>query len=448
MTGTASPAAGARAEVSAGHAGGLAVLGSATARLLAGAAGREDLDAHRSRLGPAVAVWEAAIREQPEGIFDMISVAAIRGRGGGYFPLAEKLAVARRSPGTAVVVVNATESEPASRKDRHLMLHRPHLALDGAQAVAAAAGADRLILAVHPGEPADSLRDAVRERYRDPVPASIVTIPDRYVAGESSALVSWINGGAPLPAGRQVPTAVSGVDGRPTVVSNIESVCHAALVVGAGPGWFRQVGPASTPGSLLVTVAGDVGSPGRVLEVVGPATVADAVEAAGGPIDRPVAVLIGGYAGTWQPADAVLDLQIDPEILARAGSPLGCGLIGVVGASRCGLSEAARLAGWLSSQRAGQCGACDAGLPDLAGAVVGLAEGTAGIRRGTKRIAALGDAIAGRNLCSLPDGTVAMVESAVTTFWEEIGLHRKGRCSGRVDDALFPTPGRRTALAD
>ncbi len=441
-SGNAAPDSAATADTSAGPAAALAVLGSPNARLLAGIAGREDLTSHRNRFA---AVHPA--REQPDRVFSIIAQAGIRGRGGGYFPLAEKLTVARRTPGPAVVVVNATESEPASRKDRHLMLNRPHLALDGAQFVAAAAGADRLILAVHTGPAADSLREALAERGDDPVPPSIVVVPDRYVAGESSAMVSWINGGPPLPAGRTVTTAVRGVDGRPTVVSNIETVCHAALLVDGGPGWFRAVGPASAPGSLLITVAGDVGSPGRVLEVVGPATVGHAVEAAGGPSDHPVAVLIGGYAGTWQPAQDVWDLPIDHETLSKAGSPIGCGLIGVVGAGRCGLREAARLAGWLSSQRAGQCGACDAGLPELAGAVVRLAEGTAGGRRGVRRIASLGDAVSGRNLCHLPDGTVAMVESAVTTFWEEIALHRKRRCSGRVDDALFPTPERTAGLA-
>ncbi len=420
----------------------LAVLGSGNGRLLAGPAGREDLPSHRARLGAT-----SPDLDRPDRIFEMISAAGLRGRGGGYFPLADKMAAARRAPGPAVVVVNATESEPASGKDRHLMLNRPHLILDGAQAVATAVGADRVILAVHAGAPADSLREAASERCGDRAAAVVLVVPDRYVAGESSALVSWINGGPPLPAGRSVPTAVRGVGGRPTVVSNAETLCHAALIVREGPEWFRQLGSADTPGSVLITVTGDVVSPGRVIEVVGPATVGRAVEAAGGAADRPAAVLVGGYAGRWQPAGVVWDLSVDPVALSGAGSPIGCGLLGVVGASRCGLTEAARLAAWLSAQRAGQCGACDAGLPQLAGAMAGLAAGTARVRAAARRIAALGDAVGGRNLCHLPDGAVAMVESAVTTFWDEISLHRRRRCSGRTDDALFPTPARRTGLA-
>lgn len=412
---------------------GLAFLGSGNGRLLAGAPAREDLRAHLGRLGAPG--WD-----DPDRIHDEIAAAGLKGRGGGYFPLAEKMNVARRAPGRAVVVVNATESEPASGKDRHLMLFRPHLILDGAQAVAAAVNADRLIVAVHAGHPAESLREAALERLLDPVAATVVDIPDRYVAGESSALVSWINGGQPVPAGRSQPTAVSGVDGRPTVVSNAETLSHVALILRRGPEWFREVGPAAAPGSVLVTVAGDVASPGRVLEVVGPATVGEAVVAAGGTTERPEAILVGGYAGRWQPTSAIWDLPVDPVTLTEAGSPIGCGLLGVLGASRCGLAEASRLAGWLSSQRAGQCGSCDAGLPALAEAVAGLAEGRVRSRRALGRIVALGDEVAGRNLCHLPDGAVAMVESALTTFWEELGLHGKRRCSGRTDGQLFPTP--------
>ena len=370
----------------------------------------------------------------------MVREAGLRGRGGGYFPLAEKMDAARRTPGPAVVVVNATESEPASAKDRHLMLLRPHLILDGAQAVAAAVHADRVVVAVHAGAPADSLCRAVGERDSDPVPCEVSNVPEHYVAGESGALVSWIDGGPPLPTGRSRPSAISGVGGRPTVVSNAETLSHVALIVGAGPDWFRAVGPEAAPGSVLITVTGDVASPGRVLEVVGPATVGEAVASAGGSTGRPSAVLIGGYAGRWQPADAVWDLPLDPVRLAEVGSPIGCGLIGVLAADRCGLAEAARLAGWLAGQRAGQCGTCDAGLPALAEAVAGLAAGTLRSRRGLRRIADLGDALAGRNLCHLPDGALSMVESALTTFWDELALHEKRRCSGRSDAPLFPTP--------
>lgn len=432
--GTAPAGAGSGAPEAGGHiTAGLAVAGSGRARLLAGAPGREDLHLHRGRSGrPA---WD-----RPDRIFDSVQAAGLRGRGGGYFPLAEKMDAARRSPGPAVVVVNATESEPASAKDRYLMLFRPHLILDGAQAVAAAVNADRVVLAVHSGAPAQSLCRAVGERDSDPVPCEVSFVPDRYVAGESGALVSWIDGGPALPTGRSRPSAISGVGGRPTVVSNAETVSHVALIVQAGPDWFRAVGPEAAPGSVLITVTGDVASPGRVLEVVGPATVGEAVAAAGGSTGRPAAVLIGGYAGRWQPVDAVWDLPVDPVRLAEAGSPIGCGLFGVLAADRCGLAEAARLAGWLATQRAGQCGTCDAGLPALAEAAAGVAAGSLRGRKGLRRIADLGDALAGRNLCHLPDGALSMVESALTTFWDEMALHEKRRCSGRSDAPLFPIP--------
>lgn len=418
---------------------GIARLGSAAARLLAGRAGREDLADHDARLGPLPDWWR-----RPEDLVAVVRESGLAGRGGGYFPLASKLESARSVRAPAVVVVNATESEPASAKDRMLLEHRPHLLLDGAQALAAAAGADRVIVALHSGAAGfDSIRSAIEER-KDPGAAAteLAVVPDRYVAGESSALVAFINGGAALPAARSVPTAVSGVAGRPTVVSNAETASHLALIARRGAGWFREAGTDLSPGSTLVTVAGDVAFPGHVLEVLQPVTLGTVVTAAGGSPVPPQALLIGGYAGTWVPGDRAWVSTLDATRLARAGTPLGCGLVGVLGAGRCGLAEAARLMSWLSDQRAGQCGTCTMGLPALAGRLGAIAEGTQRGRREVHRIVALGETISGRGLCGLPDGAVAMVESALSTFSDEQRLHRKGRCSGRREDPVFPIPGR------
>lgn len=417
----------------------VARLGSSGGRLLAGLPSREGLFHHQDRLGP-LPDWSG----RPEELVSIIRESGLAGRGGGYFPLASKLDAARSVPGPAVVVVNATESEPASAKDRVLLECRPHLVLDGAQALAAAATADRVIVATHSGAAGfESIRDAMAERRGDRVPAELIAVPDRYVAGESSALVSFINGGEALPASRGVPTAVSGVASRPTVVSNAETASHLALIARFGARWFREAGTDLSPGSTLVTVAGDVAFPGRVLEVIRPVTIGAVISAAGASSLPPQAVLLGGYAGTWVPGERAWVSPLDATRLAGSGTPLGCGLLGVLGPGRCGLAEAARLMAWLSDERAGQCGTCALGLPAVAERLTSIADGTQRRRREIHRIVALGETIAGRGLCGLPDGAVGMVESALTTFSEELRHHRRGRCSARCDDPVFQVPGRR-----
>jgi NADH:ubiquinone oxidoreductase subunit F (NADH-binding) len=412
-------------------------LGSEGGRLLAGPAARESWPDHLGRLGP---MPDGA--ESPRDLVDQLARSGLVGRGGGYFPLESKMRTALSSPGTPVVVVNACESEPAVRKDRLLLRHRPHLVLDGALAVAAALEADRVIIASHAGSFARaSAALAATERPTRSIQVEFVDVPNTYIAGESTALVSFLNGGPALPPGRTVPTAVSGVDGRPTVVSNTETLAHAAMIARFGSAWFREAGSPDAPGSVLVTTAGDVRHE-DVLEVVERVTVGEALEAAGGVRGEPQAVLVGGYAGTWVPAHRIWQAPLDAAFLRRLGAPLGCGLLGVVASDRCGLVETARLIGWLAGERAGQCGACTLGMPDLADRMLGLADGS---RRGGKevrRIVSLGETISGRGLCHLPDTAVAMAESALVTFADELKLHKQGRCSGRCDEPVFPVPER------
>lgn len=413
-------------------------LGDARARLLAGPLGRETFDEHTARLGPL-----PRLSPPDDALLRLIDTSGLTGRGGGHFPLAAKIAASRRAAGPATVVVNATESEPASAKDRLLLEHRPHLVLDGAVAVAAAAGADTIVVVTHEGSPSiGSIAAALAERAgREPaaLPSELACVPDRYIAGESSALVSYLNGGPPVPPSRSRPTAECGVAGRPTVVSNAETLAHAALIARKGSHWFREAGGASAPGSLLITLHGDVGRPGTVLELLAPASLADVVEAALGPAQAWKAALVGGYAGTWvnrQEAAAT-------SLLAgrnSSGPAIGSGLIAVLDDTRCGLAEASRLLDWLTAQRAGQCGACNFGLPLVAEQMAGLASGSASVKRVSRRVASLGLALTGRGLCHLPDGAVAMAESALVAFHEEARLHRRGRCTARQEPGALPLP--------
>lgn len=415
---------------------GLASLGDPGGVLLSGAPGPEDLSQHEDRLGsltlhPTVAMLGELAR------------SGLTGRGGGQYPLGAKIGAARKSPGAAVVVINGSESEPASGKDRLLLTTRPHLVLDGAQVVAAAAGAERVIVAVHDHQDVHvALRTALRQRQNDQVEVGVHTVAAGYLAGESGALVSALSGGPATPTARAVPTAVAGVDGRPTVVSNVETVAHAALIARFGAAWFAGLGPPSMAGTVLVTVSGDVGAPGRVLEVVGQATIGDALRAAGTMPSEVQAVLLGGYGGSWLPGAAAARTAVDPVALRAAGTPFGCGLVAAIDHSRCGLAESSRLASWLSDARAGQCGGCTRGLPHMAQALEALADGRAAGRRQPQRILSLGEALSGTGLCHLPDSAVAMVASALAVFADEAGHHRRGRCRGGLAPSSLPLVGR------
>jgi NADH:ubiquinone oxidoreductase subunit F (NADH-binding) len=380
--------------------------------------------------------------------------AGLTGRGGAAFPAWRKMrAVAetgrRAGPlhsqvGT-VVVANGTESEPASGKDRMLLTRAPHLVLDGIALAAEAVGATRGYLSLHAGndELARQLAAAVTERDRgglNRVPIQVVAVPGGYVASQETALVSHLNGGPPKPTFVPPRPYQRGAHGRPTLVQNVETLAHIALIARFGSGWFSEMGTAAA-GSALVTVGGAVRRPG-VYEIALDMPVGDLLRQAGGPSEPPQAVLAGGYFGGWLRYDQALGVPVSDPALRAAGATLGPGVLVLLPESACGLAETARVAAYLASQSAGQCGPCHNGLPALARALGQLAFGRPDPR-------ALGWAgqllglVAGRGACHLPDGTAAFVASSLRAFEAELRLHgTSGPCPRVQRRPVLPAPGQ------
>ncbi|HVC24810.1 MAG TPA: NADH-ubiquinone oxidoreductase-F iron-sulfur binding region domain-containing protein [Acidimicrobiales bacterium] len=418
------------------------IAGEAVTRLLAGpaaSAGAEPYAAHVARLGPP-----GHRRQSPEELRSAVGESGLLGRGGGEFPLSRKLDLAVMSPGDSIVVVNASEGEPASRKDATLLELRPHLVLDGADAVAAAVGATEIVVYLHRGRSATD-RNVVRALIeRDRVPGAgatrvrLVDAPDRYVAGEASAVVRFMSGGAPAPRRTSLPPAASGVGGRPTVVSNAETYAHVALIARYGAAWFATAGSTGSPGSTLLTLAGDVAAPGTVVESLGPTTIGSILSGPGGLAHPPVAVLIGGYSGSWVDGGVAWATPLDRHALANAGVRLGCGLVAVLGTGACGIAETARLLRWLAGESAGQCGPCAFGLPAIADLAGMLADGRAR-RSDVRELRRLAASVRGRGACGHPTGVAELVESALDTFAVELRRHLGGRACASAG-AGFPLP--------
>jgi len=243
---------------------------AATLRLLDGppqAAGAETLAAHLARVGP--------LPQHPGGsLIDVIDEAGLRGRGGAGYPSARKWAAARqRSRGDAVVVANGAETEPMSAKDRVLMTTRPHLVLDGVLLAAEAVAAQRAVVYITRAhdDAAAAVSQAIDERRAAgdlPLPVSLSRAPHRYVAGEESAVIAHLNGGAARPTVVPPRPFERGVDGRPTLVHNVETLAHAAVIARHGADRYRRAGADGATGTVLVTMAGAIrafgGDPARL----------------------------------------------------------------------------------------------------------------------------------------------------------------------------------------
>jgi NADH:ubiquinone oxidoreductase subunit F (NADH-binding) len=394
-----------------------------TARLLAGGRSLADhLDAHGPLPQPGAALIDAVAR------------AGLRGRGGAGFPAATKLAAVAegRRP---VVVVNGTEGEPMSAKDALLLARVPHLVLDGAVLAARAVGA-REILVVAPRHV--RLEAAVAER-REKLSITVTPRAAGYVAGEETAVIAHLEGRPPRPRVTPPRPAQRGYRRRPTLVQNVETLAHMALIARHGPDWFRTAGTPERPGTMLVTVSGAVRAPG-VIETQPGVPLAGLLD----PAEPLRALLVGGYFGAWlAPA---LDARLEDAWLAERGAAVGAGVIVALGRSACPVAETARVIGWLADESAGQCGPCVHGLGALADVVGRIARGRA--QRGDfERLERWTEMVRRRGACAHPDGAARMLASARRVFAAELADHaHNGPCRAcHVPSALALPGGERLA---
>ena len=347
--------------------------------------------------------------------------AGLTGRGGAGFPTWRKLEAVATAGGTPVVVANGAEGEPASGKDRTLLAYHPDLVLDGLRIVTRALGARTAHLYVG-ASAAAAIRPVLAAR---PELAVTVTVaPDRFIAGEESAVVAAVSGRPAVPADKRVRITTAGVGGAPTLVQNVETLAQIALIARHGAGWFRTAGTAGEPGTFLATISGAVAAPG-VVEAGYGVPRGELVAAAGGATAPLQALLIGGYHGGWVPARP--DLAMSRAALQPYGASPGAGIVLALPAGACGLAETARIATYLAGEVAGQCGPCINGLPRLADTLSALAGRHA---RPTlpAEVGRLTASVTGRGACRHPDGTARMIRSSLLTFEADVAAHLRGRC--------------------
>lgn len=365
----------------------------------------------------------------PSALLGELERSGLTGRGGAGFAVWRKMQateVARTSRMTAnrpIVIANGAEGEPLSLKDKTLLENAPHLVIDGLLASASAVRATKSYLYAT-AETLEKLGPAIDERP-DAARLHLAEAPDTFVSGEASAVVNSIGTGNAVPQDRITRLSDTGLKRRPTLVHNVETLAHVALVARYGAGWFRTAGSHRDPGTRLVTVSGRMLSE-RVMEVPGDAVLSDVLREAGIDLMRVRAVLVGGFHGAWVPRDA-LDTPMSREGLAPLGASPGAGVLSVIDHGECGLRTTANIADYLAEQSARQCGPCMFGLPELAAM---LAELAAGSRKKELpgRLRALAAATSGRGSCHHPDGTTRMIASALSVFRDDVRAHQAGRC--------------------
>jgi NADH:ubiquinone oxidoreductase subunit F (NADH-binding) len=386
-------------------------------RLLAGIAIGPGLQEHRS-------VWPRPRVLDTGQLLALLDAVPVPGRGGAGFPFGRKVRAVLESGKRRAVVVNAAEGEPASAKDSVLAVAAPHLVLDGAETVARALGVPVVQIVVGHDRPAArvALEHAVSER-ESVVAVDVVASPTPFIGGQSAAVLELLDGRENLPVTTWAPTAVSGLRGRPTLLSNAETFAQVGALLALGPVGYAGLGTPDEPGTSLLTVAGD-GPHGAVVEVPHGVELGRVLEFCG--YDPASAVLLGGYHGTWLAPGQAVGVPVSRRALAARGLSLGAGVVLPLDARTCPVAVTAGVTAYLAGMSAGRCGPCRNGLPALAEAVGALADGAG--RDATDRAAELAVLVSGRGACAHPDGTARLVASLLAAFPAEIQAHETGWC--------------------
>jgi NADH:ubiquinone oxidoreductase subunit F (NADH-binding) len=229
------------------------------------------------------------------------------------------------------------------------------------------------------------------------------------------------------------------VGGRPTLVQNVETLAHLAQIARHGAEWFRLAGPADDPGTTLVTLGGAVRRP-SILEAAVGTDMGRLVAGGGGVSSPPQALLVGGFFGAWVPADRAWGAPFSRTGLQPLGAAPGAGVVIVLPASACGLSETARVLRWYRGESAGQCGPCVHGLADIAAGTAALAAGTLPFAEVGRLRRWAGD-IEGRGACRHPDGAVRLLRSALDVFAGDVLRHAHGDpCPGSRGTPVLAVP--------
>ena len=344
---------------------------------------------------------DAARRLDPGVIVDEVAASGLRGRGGAGFPTGTKWRTVIANASDAIpttVVVNAAEGEPGTYKDRAILRANPYAVLEGAVIAALAVGADEVVVALKAGggPERDRVRVALAEmkatNMLDGVTVRVVEGPSEYLYGEETALLEVIDGRPPMPriappyrrgvdevvegdddvgseSGLSADVVMAGPGGGtgapPALVDNVETLANVPAIVAQGADAFRSVGTAGSPGTIVVTVTGDVASPG-VAEVPMGTTVRQAIDLAGGgpagAAARGVKAVLNGVSGAPLPG-RLLDTPLTYEDMEASGSGLGTGSLVVVGEGTDMTAVAAGVARFLAVESCGQCSPCkDDGL--------------------------------------------------------------------------------------
>ncbi len=395
-------------------------------------------------LGGYSALSKALFRLTPEQVLEEVKKSGLRGRGGGGFPTGRKWEESRNAPDEIkYVIVNADEGDPGAFMDRALLEGNPHSILEGLTIGAYAVGSHEGFIYVRQEYPlaVENVNIAIRQAQEygflgknilgSGFDFDIVVHrgAGAFVCGESSALMTAIEGRAGEPRPKYIHTAVKGVWDRPSVLNNVETWANVPVIVNKGADWFTQFGTEKSKGTKIFSLVGKINNTGLV-EVPMGMSLRDIIYKIGGGIPggrKFKAVQTGGPSGGCIPEE-LLDLQVGFDELTRAGSMMGSGGMIVMDEDTCMVDVARYFLDFLTDESCGKCVPCREGIRQMLKILTNITSGK-GKEGDIDLLEELSEVAADASLCALGRTAPNPVLSTIRYFEDEYEAHiRQKRC--------------------
>jgi NADH-quinone oxidoreductase subunit F len=394
------------------------------------------LDGYRERGG--YEGLRVALDMSSAELIDLVKTSGLRGRGGAGFPTGVKWSFVPQDTGKPTyAVANFDESEPGTFNNRELVERGPHQFLEGLAIAAYGVGSHEAYVYcrgefLHPGT---VLHRAIREAYDAGIFGDSVLgtgwkldlVMHRgagaYICGEETALLSSLEGYRGQPRLRPPVPAVEGLFGCPTLINNVETLSNIPHILRNGPEWFAAIGPEKSPGTKIFSVSGKVERPGNYEVPMGTTLRTLLEEHAGGVLGgRRLKAWTPGGSSTPMLTDEHLDVPLDFESVAAAGSLLGTGAVIVMDETDCIVEATRRLLQFYAHESCGKCTPCREGTWWVS-RVLDRIESGYGRPEDLPLLDDLGENILFRAFCALADGAVSPIQSSLRFFRDEYERH-------------------------
>ena len=399
-------------------------------------------------IGGYEALAKALCQMTPEQVLDEVKKANIRGRGGAGFPAAVKWQTTRSSPSDAkYVIVNCDEGDPGAYMDRSLTEGNPHSVLEGLAIGAYAIGAHKGFIYVrqeYPLATENTIRAIEKAEEYGFLGKNIMNSgfdftvevergAGAFVSGESSALMSAIEGRVGEPRPKYIRTSVSGIWGKPSNLNNVETWANVPLVISKGADWYTSIGTEGSKGTKIFSLVGKVNNTGLV-EVPMGTTLREIIYDIGGGIlngKKFKAVQTGGPSGGCIP-EQFLDKPVDFDELSKVGAMMGSGGMIVMDEDNCMVDVARYFVNFLTDESCGKCVPCREGLRHFHKILERIVSGE-GRDGDIELLEDLSDVLKDASLCALGQTAPNPVLTTIQYFRDEYEAHiKERRCPAKV----------------